>query len=314
MSLEIIRLSNAGATAQILPEFGINCFSWRPVVTGAAFDALWAVPEFASGEGKPSHSGIPILFPFPGRIRNSAYEFAGKQYTLTASGMNSGNAIHGFVMNRPWEVIVRGESRVVARFQASQVEPKILEEWPADFELTAEYALTASTLSFTLTVRNPDTRPLPWGLGLHPYFRVPLGTGGAASECQLQVPAAKRWELVNVLPTGKQRDVSGTYDLRAGRAIADQEYDDVYGGLEATGKEFACAVIDPANGRRINITFGPEYRTVVVYTPPHREAVCIEPYTCVPDLFWLSEQGHDVGLQVLAPGASFTTRVEFTAA
>jgi len=140
MPLEILTLTNAGASAQILPEFGLNCFSWRPVVNGATFDALWAVPEFASGEGKPSHSGIPILFPFPGRIRDSAYEFGGKRYTLTASGMNSGNAIHGFVMNRPWEVVDQNASRVVARFHASKVEPKILEEWPADFELTAEYA------------------------------------------------------------------------------------------------------------------------------------------------------------------------------
>jgi len=182
-----------------------------------------------------------------------------------------------------------------------------------DGRIRAEYALTASTLSFTLTVRNPDTRPLPWGLGLHPYFRVPLGSSGAAADCQLEVPASKRWELVSVLPTGKQFDVSGAFDLRTARAITDQGYDDVYGGLQADGQQHACAVIDPANGRRINITFGPEYRTVVVCTPPHREAVCIEPYTCVPDLFWLNEQGHDVGLQVLAPGASFTTRVEFSA-
>ncbi len=311
--MEVITLSHAGASAQILPTFGFNCFSWQPVVNGVKLDALWAVPEFASGQGKPSHSGIPILFPFPGRIRDSAYEYAGKRYTLTVSGMNSGNAIHGFVMGRPWEVVERSESRVVGRFRASQVEPKILDEWPADFELTAEYALTAASLVFTLTVRNPDTRPLPWGLGLHPYFRVPLGPQGSTAECQLLTPAAKRWELVNVLPTGKQLNVSGAHDLRHGQVIGATAYDDVYGGLQSTGGRCECAVVDPVNDRRINIMFGEEYRTVVVYTPPHREAVCIEPYTCMPDVFWLTEQGHDVGLQVLAPGASFTTSVEFAA-
>lgn len=313
MSLEPLTLTSAGASAQILPGFGFNCFSWRPVVAGACFEALWAVPEFANGKGKPSHSGIPILFPFPGRIRDSAYEFGGKRYTLTASGMNAGNAIHGFVMDRPWEVIERGEHRAVARFQAGRVEPKILEEWPADFELTAEYALRATTLSFTLTVRNPDKRPLPWGLGLHPYFRVPLGAKGDSRACQLQVPASQRWELVNVLPTGNQLEVAGPFDLRAGRAIGEQAYDYVYGGLESSVAGYQCAVIDPTNRRRIEVHFGQEYRAIVVYTPPHREAVCIEPYTCVPDPFWLTSQGHDVGLRILPPGDSLITRVNYSA-
>lgn len=313
--LECISLTESvsGATAQILPGFGFNCFSWRPVVAGATFDALWAVPDFAAGTGKPSHSGIPILFPFPGRIRESAYEFGGKRYMLTASGMNSGNAIHGFVMNRPWEVIEQGASNVKARFVASQVEPKILEEWPADFELTAEYALRPDGLSFSLTVRNPDAKPLPWALGLHPYFRAPLGPKGSLGECKLQVPAAKRWELVNVLPTGRQLDVTGAYDLRPGTAVVETAYDDVYGGLPAEATSHVCTVQDPAIGRQIRVSFGAEYNTVVVYTPPHREAVCIEPYTCVPDVFWLTEQGHDVGLRVLAPGESFTTKVDFSA-
>lgn len=315
MAIEHVQLRHdaSGATAQVLPSFGFNCFSWRPVVAGDAFDALWAVPDFAAGTGKPSHSGIPILFPFPGRIRESAFEYGGKRYVLTASGMNSGNAIHGFVMNRPWEVVERSDARVAARFIASRVEPKILDEWPADFELTAEYALAADTLSFTFTVRNPDTKPLPWALGLHPYFRAPLGPQGTFGACRLRVPAAKRWELVNVLPTGKQLDVSGAYDLRPGARIGETAYDDVYGGLPAGAQQQVCAVEDAANGRRIRVTFGDEYNTVVVYTPPHREAVCIEPYTCVPDMFWLTNAGRDVGLRVLAPGESYTTRVDFSA-
>ncbi len=314
MSLANVRLTHApsGATAQILPEFGFNCFSWRPVVDGESLDALWAVPDFAAGTGKPSHSGIPILFPFPGRIRDSAFEYGGKRNVLTASGMNNGNAIHGFVMNRPWEVIEQSEAKVKARFVASQVEPKILEEWPADFELTAEYALTAHSLSFTLTVRNPDSKPLPWALGLHPYFRAPLGQKGSFGDCRLQVPAAKRWELVNVLPTGKQLDVTGAFDLRPGTPIGETAYDDVYGGISGGADQRVCTVNDAANGRQIQVAFGEEYNTVVVYTPPHREAVCIEPYTCVPDVFWLTEQGHEVGLRVLQPGESFTTHVEFS--
>jgi len=44
----------------------------------------------------------------------------------------------------------------------------------------------------------------------------------------------------------------------------------------------------------------------VVYNPPHREAFCIEPYTCVPDPFALEARG----LRVLAPGEQFQARID----
>jgi aldose 1-epimerase len=47
-----------------------------------------------------------------------------------------------------------------------------------------------------------------------------------------------------------------------------------------------------------------------VYNPPHREAVCIEPYTTIPDAFTLAERGIEPHLKVLAPGKTFRTRIE----
>ncbi|MCA9205575.1 MAG: hypothetical protein KDA59_21125, partial [Planctomycetales bacterium] len=48
----------------------------------------------------------------------------------------------------------------------------------------------------------------------------------------------------------------------------------------------------------------------VVYTPAHREAICVEPYTCLPDPFYLESRGVSSGLKILQPNESLTTRVE----
>ena len=37
------------------------------------------------------------------------------------------------------------------------------------------------------------------------------------------------------------------------------------------------------------------------------EAICIEPYTAVPDAYSLSERGINAGLRILEPGETFTT-------
>ena len=53
-----------------------------------------------------------------------------------------------------------------------------------------------------------------------------------------------------------------------------------------------------------------ELRELVVFTPPHRQAFCIEPYTCITDAINLQQRGTDAGLQVLPPGGQWTGIVE----
>ncbi len=71
-----------------------------------------------------------------------------------------------------------------------------------------------------------------------------------------------------------------------------------------------CRILDPDNGRRLLLTFDDQFRECVVFNPPHREAVCIEPYTCVPDAFTLDERGIATGLRTMAPGES--TQMQFS--
>ena len=68
-------------------------------------------------------------------------------------------------------------------------------------------------------------------------------------------------------------------------------------------------LMDPISGRTVTQSFGAAFTQCVVYTPGHREAICVEPYTCVPDAIRLAAEGHATGLQVLQPGESFETTV-----
>src|SRR5215813_8534113 len=58
----------SGASARILVSLGFNCFSWRPMLPDGLREMLWAHQDFAAGNEGPSGSGIPLLFPFPGRL------------------------------------------------------------------------------------------------------------------------------------------------------------------------------------------------------------------------------------------------------
>lgn len=313
MTLEIIKLEDAasGATAKILPGFGFNCYELLLPRGERRADVLWSVDGFDTGNQRASGSGIPILFPFPGRIRGGVFRFEGSEYKLPSDD-GRGNAIHGFVLNRPWQVVEATGQRVVGRFHASQIDKNLLDLWPADFRLTVAYELNGTTLDMQVTVDNPDGRPLPVGFGIHPYFRLPLRPGATVDSCQITVPAASYWELVNLLPTGHRFPVDERRRL-LDSPIDQVTLDDVLGDLEFDAGQCTGRLVDAATGDRVEIAFGEDFRACVVYTPPHREAICIEPYTSVPDPFTLEEQGVESGLRILARGESFSTRIAIRA-
>jgi aldose 1-epimerase len=303
----------SGASAKVLVNRGFNCYSFRPAPAGEPIEVLWAADDFESGGGKPSRSGIPILFPFPGRLRGSHLTYHGESYAL-GSDDGLGNAIHGFVLDRPWRIVEHSPLRLVGEFQASRDEPGLLRRWPADFRLTVAYELAANALKCEIEVfhpgsSHPSSGPLPFGLGLHPYFRLPW-VGGDAGDYRLTVPAADYWELAGMLPTGHRLPATRARNVSAGLAFRDAKLDDVFTGLTYGDGVCRATLADPAGARTLEVSFDEFFGNCVVYNPPHREAICIEPYSCVPDAFTLADQGVETGLRVLQGGGSCSTRFE----
>jgi aldose 1-epimerase len=310
MALETVTISDAvfGSRAKILPGLGFNCYGFSVPTPGGPLETLWSAPDFTDGTAKPTRSGIPLLFPFAGRIRGTSFRFQDRQYALEV-GDELGNAIHGFVYSRPWRVIDQAADRVVGQFQASVDDPSLAAHWPADFRITATYRVAGNTLAAEYQIENPDDRPLPFGFGTHAYFRVPLG-GPSADDCRVRVPVATVWEMEDLLPTGREVSSPLATRLAQGMRFGDMKLDNVFGGLVADGDRFQASIHDPGSGRTLVQTFDSQFAACVVFNPPHREAVCMEPYTTLPDPFTLRERDVDAKLRILPPGAVFRASIE----
>ena len=308
MTTTTIRDPATGSSAELLISQGFNCFRFTAMPQGQPVEVLYAPDDFALGKSRPSGGGIPLLFPFPGRIPGTTFTWEDKQYQLEP-GDAFGNAIHGFVHARPWRVIEQQESRIVGQFHGWRDDPSLQARWPADFRITAKYQLAGNLLSAEYLLENPGDVPLPCGFGTHPYFRVPL-RGSAADECVVKLPVSSRWELKDMLPTGKQTEVAEAGKLQAGQQFGELKFDDAFSGLIFDDERCVSSIADPASGATMTQRFDRTFRECVVYTPPHRQAICIEPLTCVPSCFELARQGIDSGMRILKPGEAFTCRVE----
>ena len=298
-----------GSMAKVLPEIGFNCYSYAPIIDGEPVEVLWAAADFETTGARPLASGIPILFPFAGRLRGTSFRFDGRDYPLRIDE-RLGFAIHGFVYDRPWRIIAQSPGSVTGEFHAAQDDPPRGDRWPVDFRIRVCYEVHRAGLDCTLSIDNPGDRPLPFGLGTHGYFRLPLGTFGQRDACDVIIPAHSYWELSAMLPSGRKLPAIGDRGVGGSLPFGQTRLDDIFTDLDGRDGRVVCRLLDGVNGRRLSLVFDDAFSHCVVFNPPHREAICIEPYTCVSDAFTLAERGVATGLRILAPGESFQARIE----
>jgi aldose 1-epimerase len=314
-------LTGPGCRAEVWPACGFNCFRWQQTHAGRELEVLYADPQLFAGS-KSTRSGVPILFPFPNRIRAGRFQWAGKDYQLPLNDPSGKNAIHGFPCRHPWRVVGQGADAtsawVTGEFVGSTDAPEARALWPADYRLRVTYRLLDQALRIEAEVTNPDQVPLPFGLGYHPYFRVPLLPGDDVQHYWVESAAREFWQLTeDGVPTSERRPVAGQRDLTRGKRFTELNLDDLFTDLETPAPGHAGELCWRAGLRQapanleVQLLTSPTFRELVLYTPPHRAAIALEPYTCASDAINLQQRGIDAGLQVLPPGQQWHGVVEF---
>jgi aldose 1-epimerase len=299
-----------GSGVEVWPALGCNTIRWQVRAGRKSRDLIYAPPAADLFE-RPTRGGVPVLFPFPNRIRGGRFTSQGRSYRLPLNDSTKENAIHGFAPRLPWHVLDHGADEVGAWVRAEFTSAGANDErtnWPAQYQLILTIHLIGTALRYESEVWNPDNEPLPFGLGYHPYFV-------ATPDALIQTPAQSRWLLQESLPTGDREPLPPNLDLRDRRPFEGLALDDVYtdfpdvvpdrDGLVDRGR------IEYPGAGVLRVRTSPAFRELVMFTPPHRQAVCLEPYTCPTDAVNLSNAGMKVGWQVLQPGERWEGVVEY---
>ncbi|MFN0199004.1 MAG: aldose 1-epimerase [Planctomycetaceae bacterium] len=309
-----IRDPRSGSSAKVATHLGFNCYAFHAILAdGRGIDVLESAEDFPQGGHRPSARGIPILFPYPNRIADGKFSWDGKAYHIppvVAAYDASGNAIHGFCLDRVWRITAQDPSSVTGHFQLSIDAPDRLPYWPADFLLEIRYTVRDASLRADIRIANPSAENLPWGFGTHPYFQLPLAASSQPEQCLIEVPCAETWELIDCIPTGRLLPVTEKTDLRDGEYFGLAKFDDVLTGLPAGVHEQSMSIWDEPAGLRMVQRCDPIFREIVVYTPPQRSAVCLEPYTCVTNAINMAGGEAATGWRTLAPGGELTTWID----
>lgn len=304
--MELVTLEALGERAVMVPEAGCQCLSYRAgtldVIAGPASPDAW--------REHPHRGGIPILFPWPGRVADARFAFKGREYLLPANEPGRGHAIHGFACERAFRVTRRGPYFVTAILDSSDYSD-LSSIWPWPFALEIDYEV-GNGLRLKARVTNTGASAMPFGFGAHPYFHAPLNPRGKRDAMLLQLDANARWALdTRQIPTGDAEPLADKYDLRKLRALAADTYDDVFRMAPGAGSDRPRArLIDPSLNVALEVRADAAFGEFVVFAPPNNPVVALEPYTCAPDAFNLAARGIAAGMRELAPGETFEAGFE----
>jgi aldose 1-epimerase len=277
----VIELKAGSARIEVMPEFGGRIHQLWLTIGGEEHPLLWSPADTSEYERRPTYGGCFPMAPWPNRIANATFPWAGREVSLPAN--DGPNALHGVVADRPWEVVAR-VGRVV------EMRCELDERWPWAGYAWQRIELGDGGLTIKVEVR-ANREAFPAGLGLHPWF---LRDFAGSPQVRVTVPAAERYVMADGLPTGKLAEPAGEFDLRHGEPLAGKRLDDCYTDVGGP------AVV---KWERLRLEMAMECAEPHVMVHSTDEAFCIEPQTCSPDAFNLRAKGvAGTGFSVAEPG------------
>ena len=230
-----------------------------------------------------------LLAPFPNRLKDGRYSAGGEEFQFPLNDAERGNALHGFVLDKPFEVeqvTLAPEKATIALIY--RYSGDIL-HYPFPFSLRVTYTLKSpADFELSLNMENTGNRELPAGLGWHPYFQL----GVPADALELQLPPVEKISVdERMIPTGEKRAFT---DFQKLTAIAGAAFDTGF-LLSSPGP---VSEVHFGNGpARLCYWQDRAFPYLQVFIPPARQSIALEPMSCNIDAFHNGE-----GLRILNPG------------
>lgn len=261
----MIDLQNPHLLIRICPEFGGGLARFDVFSGGRQRPLMRSLqpPAMTSGKFEPNRLACYPLLPWSNRITDGGFVADGRRFELANNRSDDPYPIHGSGWERNW--VVRERTVVSATL--------VLEEVSAaaySYQAMLRYTLDGNTLGIDLEVVNLARWPMPFGLGLHPFFFLHGGI-------RLQAAASQVWLNDGCSPIPDRRvDVPSAWNFHDGRDLPDEELNHCF-----TGWSGRATIQWPAIDLAMDIDSDTD--TYILYTPRGADFFCFEPVDHVID-------------------------------
>lgn len=278
ISAPLVTLRHGPHEAVLAPAGGgcVNAYRFE------GFDVLRAGTGDLRDPG--SQACFPLV-PYSGRIDHGRFRFQGRDYQLPPNFPYEPHTLHGDGWQGSWTVADQDAGSVSMVFHHEYAGLALC------YRAWQRFALDDAGLSMEIGLRNTGDRPMPAGIGQHPYFERRPGTLLSAAVEAVWLPAAP----------DVPRDtapVPAAIGFGDRRLVTELVLDHGFAGFGGT-----ASIAWPNEGYGVVIEAEPVFGQLVVYVPPGEDFFCVEPVSNVANGFNLLAEGRaDTGVVVLGPG------------
>lgn len=268
------------------------------------------VVPFDADTVRPAFRGV-TLAPWPNRIVDGRYAFAGIERQVALTEPDRGHALHGLAVWLDFTATSLEPDRVDL---AATVEPQ--QGYPWRIRVETSFVLTGDGLHQSVRATNESEEVAPFGTGPHPYL---VAGGAPLDDWSLSLPASRVLEVtpdrltpLGLCPVEVDAD---RFDFRTPRRLGTAQIDHAYTDLTRDLDGMTTVRLTGPSGTGVEMTWGAECPWVQVHTadlpggaaqPGHRAGLAVEPMTCAPDAFNAGRYDFDTGLLAVEPGHTVT--------
>jgi aldose 1-epimerase len=282
--MNLITLRRGDTDVTLAPEAGggIAAFRWQGV------DVMRPAGNTALANLDPLGLASFPLVPWSNRIAYGRFIWEGREVQLPLNFGEHPHAIHGHGWQQPWKIEAEDATSATLSYDHGAA------EWPWSYRAEQRFELADDGFDVRLSVENRSDRPMPAGLGHHPYY---LKTPGMRLEAHLE----GWWETDEfIMPV---RYVEERRDDWSDKLHSPMTTDNVFAGWDGMAR-----ITWPERNIALTMTTGEAARWMVIYSPPDQPIACIEGVTHPTDPF--NEPNHP-GLAIIEPGASLALDTRF---
>ncbi|OUM04310.1 aldose 1-epimerase [Variovorax sp. JS1663] len=277
----------------LVPTLGGSVAAWQLARAEGPLD-LWRPWDGSSDLYRTA--SFPMV-PWSNRISGGGFVEAGEFHPVRPNRAGEPYPIHGDGWLQAWQLARHAEDAATMMLESRHFDGN-----PYAYRAAQHFRLVDDGLEQTLEVQHLGPAPLPYGLGVHPWFPRTAGT-------RIVAPVRGVWlSGADPLPTGHTEHIPEDWDLARGAPAFGSLVDNAY-----TGWGGQARIEWPEQGLQLQMDMpdfdkdgGAAAHYCLMYRPAEGPAFCFEPITQPIDAFHLEGRP---GLHTLAQGQGMRMRI-----
>lgn len=250
-------ITNGTYTAQV-DSIGAQMLSLKGP---EGFEYIWTGdPAYWTGRS-------PVLFPIVGGLRGGRAKLENRWITMGR---------HGFARHGEFELVAQEEASITMRLTPNDA---IREQYPFAFVLTITHTLEESGFRTEYTVENAGEKPMPFVIGGHPGFNIPVNEKAAYEDyvIRFEKPETQRCPVIVeenlldasqvLLALNEEREIPLAHKLFERDAL-------IFEQLNSR----KVSLVNPQTGKGVEMEIS-QFPLLGIWSTKDAPFVCLEPWT-----------------------------------